>query len=112
MQARLYYEQRCRFCRRLAWWVYRRSPRGSLKLVATDYTDLSQLPLPIYSTFFVREGKIYAFSDAIIEALLHARCRWLANLLRLIPRQLRDWFYRQVAARRGCTRGTCQQKPG
>ncbi len=110
MSAKLYYERQCRFCRRLAWWVYRRSLPGSLQLVATDYTDLAQLPLPVYSAFFVREGRVYAFSDAIIEALRHARCRWLATSLWLIPRRWRDWLYRQVAARRPCARGTCTYK--
>jgi predicted DCC family thiol-disulfide oxidoreductase YuxK len=110
MPAKLYYERECRFCRRMAWWVYRRSPPGSLQLVATDYTDLGQLPLPVYSAFFVREGKVYALSDAVIEALAHARCGWLAALLRLIPRRGRDWLYRQVAARRSCAQGTCQRK--
>jgi predicted DCC family thiol-disulfide oxidoreductase YuxK len=79
MPAKLYYERQCRFCRRMAWWVYRRSPPGSLQLVATDYTDLAQLPLPVYSAFFVREGKVYALSDAVIEALAHARCGWLGG---------------------------------
>ncbi len=102
MQARLYYEKTCSTCKRLAEWVYRKAPPGSLELVPTDYTDPTHLPLPVYSAFVVREGQIYASSDAILESLRLAGYGPLAKVLSWIPQGWRDNLYRRFAVGRTC----------
>lgn len=104
MQARLYYEENCSICKRLAEWVHRKAPPGSLELVPTDYTDPVQLPIPVYSAFFVRDGHIYAFSEAVLESLRIAGYGPLVKVLSWIPRSWRDRLYRRLAARRTCAR--------
>ncbi len=102
----LFYDGTCGLCDRTVRWLLRADHRGVLRFAALQgQTAQRRLPEPLIrdlDSLVLADGeRVLVRSDAVLEALAHLEgWRWVARLLRIIPRPLRDRLYTAVARRR------------
>lgn len=63
--------------------------------------DHPEIPEHLDTIVFVCDGRVYLFSDAVLEACRFLPFPWsMGRLLRWVPRAIRDFVYRRIAANR------------
>ncbi|MCX8112302.1 MAG: DUF393 domain-containing protein [Bacteroidia bacterium] len=106
---RLYYDGLCPFCSKLVRWGQQFLASERIQWVPLDYSDRSQLPVPVESVIYEDEGGYWVKTEAIRRLLLDSGHPFLAKLLGIIPLRWRDWMYDRIAERRYCWGKKCSQ---
>lgn len=108
-QATLYFDGECGLCRGFVEFIRARDRRQRIELLPLQsskfearipgFEQLREMDTAVLAT---ADGKLHVRSAAAIEAcsLLGGRWKFLALLMRVMPRAFRDWVYRWIARNR------------
>ncbi|PKM30642.1 MAG: thiol-disulfide oxidoreductase [Gammaproteobacteria bacterium HGW-Gammaproteobacteria-11] len=98
----------CNFCNGAVNFIIQRDPAGRFAFTPMQ-SELAQQTMRAYGvmnvgidTFLlVKDGKAFLYSTAALEITRDLNGYWsLFNLFRVVPRPIRDWFYRLFARNR------------
>lgn len=101
------YDGDCMLCSRWVGWVVRHDPEGMFRFTAIGSSHGRDMAMSLGidpddpdTNAVIIGGKAHLYSDAAIAILSHLPGRRWARFLKLIPKPLRDAFYKLVARNR------------
>ena len=116
----LFYDGDCPFCNRMVLWLIKRDKNEILRYAplnsnlfksmvpAEDYEMLLEMDTLIY----IEKGEIFYYSTAALRALRATKSWWIITFkMSFVPRSIRDYFYRRIAANRKRIYSTCRPIP-
>ena len=98
----------CNFCNGAVNFIIKRDPMGKFAFTPMQ-SELAQQTMRSYGvpnvgvdTFLlIKDGKTYIWTDAALEIAKDLTGYWyLFNVVKVMPRPIRDWFYRVFARNR------------
>jgi predicted DCC family thiol-disulfide oxidoreductase YuxK len=100
----------CNLCNGAVNFIIDRDPKGELRFAALQSKAAADLlralgheaPAPVPDTIlFVEDGRVYERSTAVLRIVRHLAGAWrLLAVLAVVPRPVRDFFYRLGARHR------------
>ena len=97
----------CHICHRSVQFIIKRDPAAHIYFaslqshVGLQIQSQYQIPENMNSLLFVTNGRVYRYSSAVLHICEYLTGMWkLLYLLIIIPRPIRDWFYKCIANNR------------
>lgn len=99
----------CNLCNASVRFIIRRDPEGKIKFAALQspagqslLSGHHLLHNEFYTIVFIRNGKVYQQSDAVLQITRELGRPWplIYSVGRMIPHTVRDWIYKIIATNR------------